>query len=53
MIQADVGSVIVWSIFSWHILDNLVPIEHHYNTAALQSIVADYLNPFVYSLPIF
>ncbi len=33
-IQAGGGGVMVWGIFSWHILGPLVQIEHRLNTAA-------------------
>ncbi len=47
MVQAAGGGVIVWGIFSWHTLGPLVPIEHHLNTTAYLSIVADHLYPFM------
>ncbi len=34
-------------IFSWHTLGPLVPIEHHLNTTAYLSIVADQVHPFM------
>ncbi len=37
----------VWGIFSWHILDLLVPIEHCLNTTAYLSIVTDHVYPFM------
>ncbi len=40
------GGVIVWGIFSWHTWP-LVPIEHHLNTTAYLSIVADHVHPFM------
>ncbi len=39
--------VVVWGIFSWHILGPLGPIEHHLNTTTYQSIVADHVHPFM------
>ncbi len=34
------GGVMVWGIFSWHILGALVPIEHRLNaTAYLATII--------------
>ncbi len=41
------GGVIVWGIFSWHILGPLVPIEHSLNTTAYLSIVADHVHLFM------
>ncbi len=41
------GVVMVWGIFSWHTLCPLVPIEHHLNTTAYLSIVADHVHPFM------
>ncbi len=41
------GGVMVWGIFSWHILGPLVPIEHHLIATAYPSIVADHVNPFM------
>ncbi len=46
-VQADGGGVMVWGIFSWHTLGPLLPIEHHLNTTAYLSIVADYVHPFM------
>ena len=45
-VLAGGGGVMVWGIFSWHILGPLVPIEHCLNAAAYLSIVADYVHPF-------
>ncbi len=45
-VQAS-GDVMVWGIFSWHILGPLGPIEHCLNTTAYQSIVADHVHPFM------
>ncbi len=46
------GGVIVWGIFSWHILSPLVPIKHRLNTTVYLSIVADHVHPFNdYSVP--
>ncbi len=44
--QAAAG-VMVWEIFSWQTLGPLVPTEHHLNTTAYLSIVADYVPPFM------
>ncbi len=41
------GGVMVWGIFSWHTFGPLVPIEHHLNTTAYLSIVADHVHPFM------
>ncbi len=41
------GGVMVWGIFSCHTLGPLVPIEHHLNTTAYLSIVADHVHPFM------
>ncbi len=46
-VQAAGGGVMVWRIFSWHTLGPLVPIEHHLNTTAYPSIVADHVHPFM------
>ncbi len=46
-VQAGGGGVMVWGIFSWHILGPLVPIEHRLNTTAYLSIVADHVHPFM------
>ncbi len=40
-IQAGGGGAAMWDIVSWHTLGPLVPIEHHLNTTAYLSIVAD------------
>ncbi len=45
-VQAADG-VMVWGIFSWHTFGSLVPIEHHLNTTAYLSIVADHVHPFM------
>uniref|UniRef100_A0A9J7X6Q2 Tc3 transposase DNA binding domain-containing protein n=1 Tax=Cyprinus carpio carpio TaxID=630221 RepID=A0A9J7X6Q2_CYPCA len=47
MVQAGSVGVMVWGIFSWHTLGPLVPIEHHLNTTAYLSIVADHVHPFM------
>ncbi len=47
MVQAGGGGVMVWGIFSWHILGSLVPIEHRLNNTAYLSIVADHVHPFM------
>ncbi len=47
MVQAGVGGVMVWGIFSWHNLGPLVPIEHRLNTTAYLSIVVDHVHPFM------
>ncbi len=47
MVQADGGGVMEWGIFSWHTLGPLLPIEHHLNTTAYLSIVADHVHPFL------
>ncbi len=47
MVQAGGGGVMVWGIFSWHTLGNLVPIEHRLNATAYPSIVADHVHPFM------
>ncbi len=46
------GGVMVWGIFSWHILGPLVPIEHRLNATAYlpTSIVADHVHPFMTTL---
>ncbi len=41
------GGILVWGIFSWHILGPLVPIEHSLNTTAYLSIVADHVHLFM------
>ncbi len=41
------GGVMVWGIFSWHILGLLVPIEHRLNATAYLRIVADHVHPFM------
>ncbi len=46
-VQTAGGGVMVWGIISWHILGPLVPIEHHLNTTAYLSIVADHVHPFM------
>ncbi len=46
-VQAGGGGVMVWGIYSWHTLGPLVPIEHCLNATAYQSIVADYVHPFM------
>ncbi len=47
-VQAGGGGVImVWGIFSCHTLSPLVPIEHHLNTTAYLSIVADHVHSFM------
>ncbi len=46
-VQAGVGGVMVWGIFSWHTLGTLVPIEHSLNATAYLSIVADHVHPFM------
>ncbi len=46
-VQAAVGGVMVWGIFSWHTLGPLVPIEYRLNTTAYLSIVADHVHPFM------
>ncbi len=46
-VQAGGGGVMVWGIFSWQTLGPLVPIEHHLNTTAYRSIVADHVHPFM------
>ncbi len=47
MVQAGVGGVMVWEIFSWHTLGPLVAIEHRLNTTTYLSIVADHVHPFM------
>ncbi len=47
MVQAGGGGVMVWGIFSWHILSPLVLIEHCLNATACLSIVADHVHPFM------
>ncbi len=47
MVQAGGGGVMVWGIFSWHILGPLVPIEHRLNATAYLSIVAGHVHPFM------
>ncbi len=46
MVQAG-GGVMVWGIFSWHILGPLVPIDHRLNATVYLSIVADHVHPFM------
>ncbi len=46
-VQAGVGGVMVWGIFSWYTLGPLVPIEHNLNAKAYLSIVADHVHPFM------
>ncbi len=41
------GGVMVGGIFSWHTLGHLEQIEHHLNTTAYLSIVADHVHPFM------
>ncbi len=43
-VQAGGVRVMVWRIFSWHIL---VPIEHCLNATANLSIIADHVHPFM------
>ncbi len=48
MVQAAVGCVKMWGIFSWHTLGPLVPVEHCLNaTTAYLTIVADDVHPFM------
>jgi len=47
MVQAAAGGVMVSGILSWHTLGTLVPIEHHLNSTAYQSIVANNVHPFM------
>ncbi len=47
MVQAAGGGVMLWGMFSRHTLGPLVPIEHHLNTTAYLSIVADHVHPFM------
>ncbi len=47
MVQAGGCGVMVWRIFSWHILGPLVPIEHRLNATAYLSIVADHICPLM------
>ncbi len=44
-VQAGGDGVMVWGIYSWHILGPLVPIEHCLKATAYLSIVADH--PFM------
>ncbi len=44
-VQAGGGGVMVWSLFSWHTLGPLVPIEHRLNASL--SIVAGHVHPFM------
>ncbi len=44
--QASSG-VMVWGVFSWHILGPSVPIEHCWNTTAYRSIVVDHVHRFM------
>ncbi len=46
-VQAGGCGEMVWSIFSWHTLGSLVPIEHRLNATACLSIVADHVHPFI------
>ncbi len=47
-VQAAGGSgVLVWGIFSRHILGPLVPIEHRLYATAYLSIVAVHVHPFM------
>ncbi len=46
-VQAGVGGVMVWGIFSWHTLGLLAPIEHSLNSTDYLSIVADHDHPFM------
>ncbi len=46
-VQAAGGGVMVWGIFSWHILGPSVPIEHCLNATAYLSMVADHVHPFI------
>ncbi len=46
-VQAGVGGLMVWGIFSWHTLVPLKPIEHCLNATAYLSIVADHVHPFM------
>lgn len=39
--------VMVFGIFSWHILGPLVPVEHRLNATSFLSIVADHLHIFM------
>lgn len=48
MVQAGIGGVMVWLVFSWHTLGPLVPSKLCFEIAiAHLSIVADHVHPFV------
>jgi len=41
------GGVMVWRMFSWHILGPLVALGHRLNAMAYLSIVSDHVHPFM------
>jgi len=43
-VQAGGGGVMVWGMFSWHILGPLVPIGHRLNATPYLSIVSDHVH---------
>lgn len=46
-LQADAGDIIMWRLFSWHILDPVGPNGHYLSTTAYLSILADLIYAFV------
>ncbi len=46
-VQGPGGGVMVWGIFSWHTLYQLVPIEPCLNATVYLSIFADHVHPFM------
>jgi len=46
-VQAGGGGLLVWGMFSWHILVPLVPTGHRLNAMAYLSIVSNHVYPFM------
>ncbi len=46
-VQVGGGGVMVWGMFSWHILGPLVAIEPLLNATAYLSIVTAHVHPFM------
>lgn len=46
-LQADAGDIIMWRLFSWHILDPVGPNGHYLSITAYLSILADLIYAFV------